>query len=85
MTLGIHLTLLGAIQKYMTSYKLVVNYLLTSYRSLILDQRDIDQFKVREKYGISHSYRSSSITSRYHDHLRREDILTSYKLVLDGC
>ncbi len=52
--LGIHLTLLDVIQKYATSYKLIHNWLLTNYRSLILDQQDVDQYITREKHGIHH-------------------------------
>ena len=55
--------------------------MLIDYRSLILNQQDVDQFIVCEKYEIYHSYQSDLVSSQYHDSLRQDDILINYRSI----
>ena len=73
--------MLDAIQKYKTNNKQINNWLLIDYKSLILNQQDVNQFIVHEKHEIHYNYQSDSISSQYHDSLRQDDILINYRPV----
>jgi len=79
--LEIYLTLLDAIQRYKTNNKQINNWLLIDYKLLILNQQDVDQFIICEKYKIHHSYQSNSVSSWYYDSFRWDDILINYRSV----
>ena len=68
--LKIHLMLLDEIQKYKISNKLINNWLLIDYKSLILNQWDVNQFIVHEKHEIHHNYQSDSVSLWFHDNLK---------------
>lgn len=40
--------------------------------SQILDQQDVNQLRAKTKFGISHTYRNTSIASRFQEAIRRQ-------------